>query len=94
MSSNIRVKRICQHCSADFEAKTTVTKFCSHRCASAAHKARIRNASIKISDHETAVHKPKVDVTINDKPYLTVKDVARLLNSSEQAHPLHPCHPA
>jgi excisionase family DNA binding protein len=85
MSSNIRVKRICQHCKAEFEAKTTVTKFCSHRCASAAHKARIRNASLEMSNIETSKLIPKVGVELYDKVFLTVNDVAKLLNSSKQA---------
>jgi hypothetical protein len=46
MSSNIRVQKICKHCNKLFEAKTTVTKFCSNACSKKAYKAKKRNEKI------------------------------------------------
>ena len=46
MSSNIQITRVCQFCNSEFTAKTTVTKYCSHRCASSSYKARTRNQNI------------------------------------------------
>ncbi|HVX51830.1 MAG TPA: helix-turn-helix domain-containing protein [Chitinophagaceae bacterium] len=46
MSSNIRVKKICQHCNKSFIAKTTVTKFCSDDCAKRNYKKRQKQQKI------------------------------------------------
>lgn len=84
MSSNIRVKRICHHCGKEFEARTTVTKYCGDNCASRAYKARARGSKIAASNIETAkVISAPID-TIKSKEFLTVRDVATLLNSSRQ----------
>lgn len=53
MSSNIRIKRICQHCNKIFTAKTTVTKFCSDNCAKANYKKRQKEHKIEVSHIET-----------------------------------------
>ena len=85
MASNIRVQRVCQYCGKDFEAKTTVTKFCSDNCAKRGYKQRIRNGKIAKSEEEVKVIKNKPLENIQAKSYLTVGDVAALLQSSEQA---------
>lgn len=53
MSSNIRLKKICQHCSDVFIAKTTVTQFCSDQCAKANYKKRIKEQKIDMSIRAT-----------------------------------------
>lgn len=53
MSSNIRIQRICQHCNNEFTARTTVTKYCSHKCASRAYKDRTRKKKVEKSNAET-----------------------------------------
>jgi excisionase family DNA binding protein len=53
MSSNIRIKKICQHCSAVFIARTTVTKFCSDVCAKANYKKRLKEEKIDVSRSST-----------------------------------------
>lgn len=84
MSSNIRVVRICQHCGSKFEAKTTVTKYCSDQCAKRAYKAKLKNEKIEISNKETTKIKEKPLEELRSKEFLTVRDVAILLNSSRQ----------
>src|SRR5450432_2400975 len=54
MSSNIRLKKVCQHCSNLFTAKTTVTKFCSDDCAKKNYKKRKREEGIQVSNQTTA----------------------------------------
>jgi excisionase family DNA binding protein len=54
MSSNIRLKKVCQHCGNLFTAKTTVTKFCSDDCAKKNYKKRKREEGIQISNQKTA----------------------------------------
>lgn len=46
MSSNIRLKNICQHCGQSFIAQKTVTKFCSLTCAQRNYKKRKKEEKI------------------------------------------------
>lgn len=48
MSSNIRLQKVCEECGEVFTARTTVTRFCSHRCGSRNHKQRGRDARIEV----------------------------------------------
>lgn len=82
MSSNIKVQRICQHCGKDFIARTTVTKYCSHRCASLANKAKKRAEKVQKSNTETKQIKTQPIEELKAKEFLTVREVARLLNCS------------
>ena len=82
MSSNIKVQRICQHCGTEFTARTTVTKYCSHRCGSAANKALKRAEKVQKSNTETKQVKNKPIEELKAKEFLTVREVARLLNCS------------
>lgn len=82
MSSKIEVQRICQHCSNEFTARTTVTRFCSHRCASAAHKQKVRAGKVEQSNRQTQQIKTQPIEELKAKEFLTVREVARLLNCS------------
>ncbi|MCB9426288.1 MAG: helix-turn-helix domain-containing protein [Flavobacteriales bacterium] len=82
MSSNIKVKRICQHCSKEFTARTTVTKYCSDKCSKAAYKARKRAEKVKQSNTETTRIKSLPIEQLKAKEFLTVREVAQLLNCS------------
>lgn len=84
MSSNIKVSRICQFCGNEFEAKTTVTKFCSHKCSQRGYKAALRNKKVELSNQEVKAVKNAPYEHIKVKEFLTVKDAAALLNSSKQ----------
>ena len=53
MSSNIKIKRVCEHCHTVFMARTTRTRFCSHKCNSRAYKAQERNQKLEKSQAET-----------------------------------------
>jgi excisionase family DNA binding protein len=82
MSSNIRVQRICQQCNGEFTAKTTVTKYCSVKCASRASKARARAKKVKKVNAETQVIINQPIELINAKEYLSVKELSILLGCS------------
>ena len=82
MSSKIEVQRICQHCGNEFTARTTVTRFCSHRCASAAHKQKVRAGKVEQSNKQTQQIKTQPIEELKAKEFLTVREVAQLLNSS------------
>ncbi|VTQ00269.1 Predicted transcriptional regulator [Sphingobacterium daejeonense] len=88
MSSNIQVTRICQHCSKEFIAKTTVTRFCSDLCAKRNYKLRQKLEKINSSDIETANQRIKVTPNnvkdITSKEYLSVTEVGQLIGCSRQ----------
>ncbi len=82
MSSNIQVQRICQHCGKEFTARTTVTQYCGDDCAKRAYKARAKNSKVEASNSETQCIKSQPIEELKAKEFLTVRDVARLLNCS------------
>lgn len=84
MSSNIRVQRICQFCCNEFTAKTTVTKFCSLRCASRYYKKRTRDLKIQANDKATAEIKAKPITEIKEKEFLSIANVCKLIGISRQ----------
>ena len=82
MSSNIKVQRVCQHCGKDFTARTTTTLYCSSKCNSASYKAKLRATKVEASNSETQRLKTMPLEVLNGKEFLTVRDVATLLNCS------------
>jgi excisionase family DNA binding protein len=82
MSSNIKITRICQFCGAEFTARTTVTKYCSHPCASSAYKQRTRNQNMEKSAAETVKIISVKQTEIQAKEFLTINEASELLNVS------------
>ncbi len=82
MSSNILVQRICDFCGNEFTARTTVTKFCQHRCASMAYKARTRNSKVKKSNFETEKSVSIPIAKLQAKDFLKIEEVCGLLGIS------------
>jgi excisionase family DNA binding protein len=82
MSSNIEIQRICKYCNNEFTARTTVTKYCSQKCASKAYKDRTRKKKVEKSNTETKKVITKPVEVINSKEFLTVRDVSVLLGCS------------
>ena len=82
MSSNISIQRICEFCGNEFTARTTVTKYCQHRCASMAYKSRTRNSKIKRSNFETAKSVSIPIAAVQAKDFLKVEEVCGLLGIS------------
>jgi excisionase family DNA binding protein len=89
MSSNIRLKRICQYCGKDFIARTTTTKYCPavkssgrNSCGQRAYKDRIKNDKVKKSNTETLKVKTQPIEVLKAKEFLTVKQASKLLNLS------------
>ncbi len=84
MSSNIEILRICKHCSIEFTAKTTVTKYCSHKCSQRAYKQRKREEKIHVSNTETSyvISQPIEELKI--KPFLSITDTCKLLGVSRR----------
>lgn len=82
VSSNIKVKRICQFCGNEFTARTTVTRFCSHKCSNSAHKQKVRAGKIEESNRQTQLIKTISTEELKTKEFLTVREVSSLLNCS------------
>jgi hypothetical protein len=73
MSSNIRLKKVCQHCHRPFIAKTTVTKFCGDECAKRNYKKRERDK--KITEAIVNTNNKLVNATsYNETPVASVSD--------------------
>lgn len=87
MSSNIKIKRICEHCGHEFIARTTVTKYCGDTCAKKAYKAKVREEKIKASEKQLVKQKEsrKSNSDLNSYfalktlDYLTVREADILL---------------
>jgi excisionase family DNA binding protein len=77
MSSNLTLKKVCQHCGNVFTAKTTVTKFCSDDCAKKNYKLRKRQEAILISNGQT---KDSLLTKTTSKPEHIVMDQQELIN--------------
>jgi excisionase family DNA binding protein len=82
MTSHIRVQRICQHCGAEFTAKTTVTQYCGDGCAKRAYKARLRQTKIEQSEAETKAIRKEPLAEIQAKEFLGIAEACRLLGVS------------
>ena len=82
MSSNIEITRVCDFCNAAFMARTTTTRYCSHRCNQKHYKIRAKQRKIETSNKETLKTVVFPLEQINSKDYLTVKEVAVILNCS------------
>jgi len=85
----MEVIRICEFCDNEFIAKTTVTRFCCHRCAQKAYKKRQR--AKKISKTGEAVKMQKdillgnpILETVQKREFLSIKQAALLIGISER----------
>ena len=89
MSSKIETIRVCEHCKNEFVAKTTTTRFCSHKCNSRSYKLRIKELKVESSIAKTNQQKifnaSDLDLeVIKQKEFLTIKDTHKLLGISER----------
>ena len=84
MSSNIRVNRVCEFCSKEFEAKTTVTKFCGDTCAKKAYKARKRAEKIEGSKKETKEVLTRPIEEIKAREFLSITETCKLIGVSRR----------
>src|SRR5690348_1253401 len=85
MSSNIRMKKVCEQCGEVFIAKKTFTRFCSHRCNCKALKDRDRD--LKIAEATQASNPKKtVPVVMNgiEKEMINVKQLAASIGLGER----------
>jgi len=81
MSSNLSIKKRCEHCKNEFIAKTTKTRYCSLDCNRKHYKILAKQNKIKTAEK---VFTYKIDTIdeINKKDFLTAKEAALILNMS------------
>ena len=90
MSTSIRVSRNCEYCGEAFEAKTLVTRYCSHQCNRKHYKQRKRQEKLqqyKKQERTPKVKLPPPDVNfeqLGDKTYLSIKESAAFIGISER----------
>jgi len=92
MSSNIRIKKICQHCNSVFIAKTTVTKYCSDTCAKANYKRRVKEDKMdasRLSTRQQLSPEAKNTAMISDtikpsKELITLPELSAITGLSER----------
>jgi len=83
MSSYITIPKVCLHCKGAFIAKTTVTKFCSQKCASKAYKAKQKMAKVEQAQTLEYQKVQGIDMQlIQAKEFLSVKETCLLLGIS------------
>lgn len=85
MSSNIRIIRVCNYCGEEFTAKTTVTKYCSHKCNSRDYKRRVKQLKIEASNKETRNTKPQLikNPSFDAKSLISVKEFCETMSVSK-----------
>lgn len=88
MSTNIKVNKVCEYCGESFIAKTTVTRYCSHKCNSRHYKQRKREEKLKKVPMQNKIVKlalPEVDFgRLAQMEFLSIKEATALLGVSER----------
>ncbi|MFA7033704.1 MAG: helix-turn-helix domain-containing protein, partial [Bacteroidales bacterium] len=79
MEEKTTFRKICQHCGREFTAYTSVTAYCSTRCANLADKLKKRNERLRETQADVLEMQR---LALLDKNYLTLSDAARLLQVS------------
>ncbi|WP_369412538.1 helix-turn-helix domain-containing protein [Mesonia aestuariivivens] len=64
--------------------KTSVTRYCSHKCNSKAYKERIRTKKIKKSNTQTLITKTQDIEHTKAKEFLNVNEVCLLIGISKR----------
>jgi excisionase family DNA binding protein len=85
--TQFKILKQCHQCGKMFEAQKVTTACCSHKCSSARYKMKKRlEKRNEVQIEMPPVFKPKTNAVnkelIKDKEFLTVREVAHLLNCS------------
>ncbi|WP_146201697.1 helix-turn-helix domain-containing protein [Sediminitomix flava] len=90
MSSNMEIKKRCIYCHNEFIAKTTFTKYCSHRCNQKHYKLRKKEAQLQ-NEIETKpkefaneeIRKAQMTSGVIKEEFMNVKEACRFLRISK-----------
>lgn len=85
-TTTIRIKKICEWCGKEFEAKRCSTRFCSKACTDHAYKSQKRKELKKDTEIQSKVSS-YTDKTegLKQQEFLSVADAAQLLNVTTRA---------
>jgi excisionase family DNA binding protein len=85
MSSNIKVNKICIDCGEIYIAKTTVTKYCSHKCASRAYKKRKKKEKLKEFEKKELTIIPQLlkNPNLADRSILSIEETCIFIGISK-----------
>ncbi len=84
MSTNIRVKKVCDHCGGVFTAKTLVTRYCSHRCNQRAYKDKQREAKLVKAAEITRQSPFSESETSDENKMINIKQMAAIIGLGER----------
>ncbi len=91
MSSNLRIKKVCQFCCDEFIAKTTKTKYCSLRCAQKHYKVRQKEKKIEEAKKQFEEQKStnrkrskKKPLQLGKEEVITVQQASTILQVSRK----------
>ena len=74
------------HCNQGFIAKTTVTKFCSQKCASKAYKLNKKNEKVEKAQVQEYNKSVGIDMQlIQSKEFLSIKEACLLIGISRMS---------
>lgn len=88
MSSNMMIPKTCSYCGKAFVAKTTLTRYCCHKCNSRHYKQKVKEDKIQKSLNEQQSLQTLQTLQNNNsnslisKNYLCVKEAAELIGVS------------
>lgn len=86
MSTSLLIPKNCVYCGKRFVAKTTVTRYCSHRCNQRHYKAVKREEKVQeslVTNTEELEEKIKISAnSLEAKEFLSVQESANLLGVS------------
>jgi len=84
-STNQKIRKICEWCTAEFEAQKNTTRYCSHLCNSRAYKANKRTKTkIKIEKQTDLIHINKHFDHFKEQDFLKCAQAAMLMGVSKQ----------
>ena len=86
VTSNIRIKKICEWCGKEFEAQKCSTRFCCKRCTEHAYKDQQRQKRKQETEArviETIIREK--EKAVEDKVYLSVQETADLIGVKRNA---------
>jgi excisionase family DNA binding protein len=89
MSTNLHIPKTCEYCGNLFTARTTVTRYCSHKCNSRHYKQVKREEKVKQALREThnqATTTPQVvetsTINVANKDFLSITEASQLIGVS------------
>ena len=86
MSTTIRLAKICEYCDQAFIAKTTVTKYCSHKCASTAYKKKKREEKLNATIKNEFSKNSNTDINkLSRKEFLSIMETCALIGVSRMS---------